>query len=152
MSEIYLYYFQPMQRMRPDVDIVLDILKAVTGAFPTNTFAQSILRQYQERGGLSKKQLQGLYGKAEKLESVSPAKLATLEAIILKKSEKTKSELPAVSPLYEKDKATEELIQSILAKYPQHKRVLFLRSKYDNNEPLTAAEFSELQKFSRLLK
>lgn len=146
------YFYNNMNRLKPGLDVVLDILEAVAKAYPANTFAQSILRQYQERGGLSKKQLQGLYGKAQKLESVSPAKLATLEAIILKKSEKTKSELPAVSPLYEKDEATGELIQSILAKYPQHKRVLFLRSKYDNNEPLTAAEYSELQKFSRLLK
>ncbi len=141
-----------MQRIRPDIDIVLDILKAVADAFPANTFARSILYQYQERGGLSKKQLQGLYGKAQKLKTVSPAKLATLEAIILKKHEKTKSEMPAIRPLYEKDKATGELIQSILARYPEHKRVLFLHSKYQNNEPLTAAEYSELQKFSRLLK
>jgi 3-hydroxyacyl-CoA dehydrogenase len=141
-----------MKRLKPGLDVVLDILESVAKANPANTFAQSILRQYQERGGLSKKQLQGLYGKAQRLESVSQAKLATLEAIILKKHEKTKSELPVNGPMYEKDKTTGELIQSILAKYPQHKRVLFLRSKYDNNEPLTATEYSELQKFSRMLK
>ena len=45
----------------------------------------------------------------------------------------------------------EQMIDAILAKYPQHKRVLFFRSKFENNEPLTSTEISELQKFSRLL-
>jgi hypothetical protein len=71
-----------MQRLKPDVDIVLDILKAVLEAQPLSSFTQSLLHQYQERGGLSKKQLQGLYGKAEKVKSIPAGKLATLEAII----------------------------------------------------------------------
>ena len=49
-----------MKRLKPEVDIVLDLLKEVATANPANSFAQSILVQYQERGGLSKKQLQGL--------------------------------------------------------------------------------------------
>jgi hypothetical protein len=141
-----------MRRIRPDVDIVLDILNAVAEANPGNVFAQSILQQYQERGGLSKKQLQGLYGKAQQLGSISPAKLATLEAIILKKAEKTRSGLPGSAPLYQRDETAGVLIQSILEKFPQHKRVLFLRSKYDNNEPLTTTELDELKRFSKLLK
>ena len=56
-----------MKRLKPEVDIVMDLLKEVAAANPGNSFAQSILIQYQERGGLSKKQLQGLYGKAERL-------------------------------------------------------------------------------------
>ena len=79
-----------MQRLKPDVDIVLDILKAVLDAQPLSSFTQSLLHQYQERGGLSKKQLQGLYGKASKINSIPPNKLATLEAIILKKHTKEK--------------------------------------------------------------
>ncbi len=43
-----------MQRIRPDVDIVLDLLKAVLEAQPASSFVQSLLIQYQERGGLSK--------------------------------------------------------------------------------------------------
>lgn len=141
-----------MRRIRPDVDIILDILNAVAEANPGNEFTQSILQQYQERGGLSKKQLQGLYGKAQRLESISPAKLATLEAIILKKAEKTRSALPGSAPLYQKDETAGFLIQSILERFPGHKRVIFLRSKYDNNEPLTAPELDELKRFSKLLK
>jgi hypothetical protein len=140
-----------MQRLKPDVDIVLDILLAVAEAQPGNTFSQSILQQYRERGGLSKKQLQGLYGKAKRTTGIPPGKLATLEAIILRKHEKTKSDLPQTTPLYIKDEETGKIIAAILSKYPQHKRVLFLKSKYDNNEILMAAENAELKKFSKLL-
>lgn len=141
-----------MHRLKPGVDIVYDILVAVTEARPQDEFARSILFQYLERGGLSKKQLQGLYGKAKKFTQVSPAKLATLEAIILKKPEKNKSELPENTPLYTKDDTAGHLIEQILSKYPSHMRVKFLQSKYNNNEPLSAAEIAELQRFSKLLK
>lgn len=141
-----------MQRLKPGVDIVLDILKAVAEAQPHSEFAQSILRQYQERGGLSKKQLEGLYGKAQKIKAVPPGKLATLEAIILKKHTKERSGIPATSPLYQKDSTTGQLIDSILKQFPSHKRVLYLKSKYDNNEVLSAVELSELNRFSKLLK
>lgn len=134
------------------MDIVLDVLKAVAEAQPHSEFVQSILRQYQERGGLSKKQLEGLYGKAQKIKSIPPGKLATLEAIILKKHTKSRSELPAVTPLYQKDTVTGELIESILKQFPSHKRVLYLKSKYDNNEVLSTIELSELTRFSKLLK
>ena len=141
-----------MQRLKPDVDVVLDILKAVLEAQPLSSFTQSLLHQYQERGGLSKKQLQGLYSKAQKVKTIPPPKLATLEAIILQKHTKEKSALPATVPFYEKDENTGKMIKAILEKYPQHKRVLFLKSKYDNNEPLSVVEMDELQKFSRLLQ
>lgn len=141
-----------MQRLKPDVDIVLDVLKAVLEAQPMSSFTQSLLHQYQERGGLSKKQLQGLHSKAIKVNTIPANKLATLEAIIMKKPNRYKSALPQAEPLYTKDEKTGELLQSILAKYPQHKRVLFFKSKYDNNEVLLPAEMAELQKFSKLLQ
>ena len=141
-----------MQRLKPDVDIVLDILKAVLQAQPLSSFTQSLLYQYQERGGLSKKQLEGLYSKATRVKDIPPGKLATLEAIILRKHSKHKSELPATTPLYVKDEETGKMIEDILAKYPQHKRVLFFKSKYDNNEIFSAADKMELQKFNKLLK
>lgn len=141
-----------MQRLRPDVDIVLDILNAVLAAQPLSSFTKSLLHQYQERGGLSRKQLQGLYDKANRIKTIPPGKLATLEAIILKKPQKHKSPLPGTKEFYQKDETTGELINSILAKYPQHKRVLFFKSKYENNEPLSATDLTELQKFQKLLK
>ena len=141
-----------MQRLKPDVDIVLDILKAVLEAQPLSSFTQSLLHQYQERGGLSKKQLEGLYSKATKVKDIPPGKLATLEAIILRKHSKHRSELPATTPLYVKDEEAGKMIEDILAKYPQHRRVLFFQLKYDNNELLSSTERAELQKFSKLLK
>ncbi len=141
-----------MRKLKPELDIVLDILQQVAAAYPENTFAQSILYQYQERGGLSKKQLQGLYGKAQHLTNISTGKLATLEAIILRKHEKTKSELPVATPLYTKDHETGGIIAKILDKYPQHKRVLFLKSKFENNEILSTTEISELKSFLKIFK
>lgn len=141
-----------MRRIRPDVDIIMDVLKAVVEAQPHSGFAQSLLQQYQERGGLSKKQLEGLYGKAQNVTSIPPGKIATLQAIILKKHTKVKSEAPGHTPLYTKNEEAGKLIGSILDKYPGHKRVLFFKVKYDNNEILSPADLSELQKFSKLLK
>jgi len=141
-----------MQRLKPDVDIVLDILKAVLEAQPLSSFTQSLLHQYVERGGLSKKQLEGLYSKASNIKTIPTNKLATLEAIILKRSYRFKSALPPIEPLYNKNEETGKMINTILAKYPQHKRVLFFKSKFDNNELLSPTELSQLEKFNKLLK
>ena len=56
-----------MYRKKPDVDIINDVLKASREAYPNSSFVQSLALQYEERGGLSKKQLEGLYKKAEKI-------------------------------------------------------------------------------------
>lgn len=141
-----------LQRKKTDVDVVNDILKAVLEARPDSTFVKSLAFQYEERGGLSKKQLEGLYHKASKVDSIPESKLTTLEAIIKKKPTRFKSVTPGPTPLYTKDEAAGKMINDILAKYPQHKMVLFLKAKYDNNETLSAAETSDLQRFSKLLK
>jgi hypothetical protein len=140
-----------MQRLKPDVDIVKDILEAVLKAQPLSSFTQSLYHQYQERGGLSKKQLQGLYSKAGKINSIPPGKMATLEAIILHKHSKHKSALPANSPLYTRNEDAGKKIETILSRFPQHKRILFLKLKFDNNETLSAADLTELNKFYKLL-
>ena len=141
-----------MNRIRPDVDIIKDLLEAVLAAQPDSSFTQSLLRQYQERGGLSKKQLQGLYGKAQKVTSIPSGKLATLEAIILKRPTRDKSPLPLSEPLYLKDEETGRMIVAILEKYPQHKRVLFLKIKYENNELFSPADLADLKRFHSILK
>jgi hypothetical protein len=140
-----------MHRKKPDVDVINDVLKETLVAYPASVFIQSLLRQYAERGSLSKKQLEGLYHKASKVKTIATGKLATLEAVILKKHTKYKSALPPITPLYTKDTTAGQLIEDILEKYPQHKRVLFFKAKYDNNEVLSAAELSELQRFHKLL-
>ena len=140
-----------MQRKKPDVDVINDILKAALLAYPNSTFVQSLSLQYQERGGLSKKQLEGLHKKALEIRDIPTNWIATLEAEILKRPTRYKSSPPAPKPLYAKDENIGRMIISILDKYPQHKRVLFLKSKYYNNEQLTSAEISELEKFYKLI-
>ena len=140
-----------MQTKKPEVDIINDVLEDCIIAYPVSSFIISLYKQYRERGSLSKKQLQGLHSKASKIQGVSQGKLATLEAVIKKMPTRYKSELPAPKPMFEKDEQTGHLIESILSKYPQHKRVLYLKSKYDNNELISDAEITELKKFAQLL-
>lgn len=135
------------------VDIINEVLEACILAYPVSSFIISLYKQYISRGWLTKKQLEGLHGKAQKISELPPGKLAALEAIINKMPNRYKSEAPTeTKPLYEKDEETGKLIEAILQKYPQHKRVLFLQSKYQNNEPLTNSELADLKNFGRLLK
>lgn len=140
-----------MQRKKPDVDVIKDVLQLMLVAKPDSAFVKSLAFQYEERGGLSKKQLQGLWQKALKVPSIPPNKLATLEAIIKKKPLKEKAAASAPTPMFVKDEAAGKIIETILAKYPQHKRVLFLKAKYDNNETLSTVEITELKKFEKML-
>lgn len=141
-----------LNNKKKEVDIVNDVLEECITAYPVSSFVISLYKQYMQRGSLSKKQLQGLYSKASKIENIQTGKLATLEAIIKKMPTRSKSELPENKPMFEKDENTGKIITTILTKYPQHKRVLFLKSKYDNNDLLSATETDELKKFEKLLK
>jgi len=141
-----------MKSSKPKIDIVNDVLEECIMAFPVSPFIISLYKQYRERGSLSKKQLQGLHSKASKIKDISIGKLGTLEAIIKKMPTRYKSELPLPAPLFEKDKDAGMLIDEILSRYPQHKRVLFFKAKYDNNEVLSSADMAELKKFKQVLK
>lgn len=130
----------------------MDVLKQTQIAYPESVFINSLLQQYQERGGLSKKQLQGLHGKASKVKTIATAKLATLDAIILKKHSKHISQKPEIiihQPL--KDETTAKKIDEILIKYPQHKRVLFYKIQSDKGHVFTAIEKAEIERFYKLL-
>jgi hypothetical protein len=133
------------------IDIVNELLEECILAYPVSSFIISLYKQYLERGSLSKKQLQGLYGKSSKIENLAPGKLAGLEALIKKMPTRYKSEKPAIKPLYEKDEGIGKMIAEILAKYPQHKRILFLKAKYENNEPLSPADVLDLKKIKGLV-
>jgi 3-hydroxyacyl-CoA dehydrogenase len=134
-----------------DIDVLLDILKQMVSTHPDSGFVNSLYEQYCNRGGLSKKQLEGLYAKALKSGNIPHNKLATLEAIIKKKPTRERAAASKNNIEPEKDVATEKLLADILEKYPQHKRVLYLKMKFDNNEKLTPAEIGEIQKFGKLL-
>ena len=134
------------------IDIVNEILELCILAYPVSPFIISLYKQYQQRGSLSKKQLEGLYGKASNIKDIHTGKLATLEALIKRMPNRFKSDLPSATPLFEKDKAAGEMIDAILEKYPQHKRVVFLKAKYDNNEILTPNDVSELKRFMQVVE
>ena len=140
-----------MHKKKPGVDVIMDVLAAVQIADPSSHFIESLIFQYQERGGLSKRQLEGLYGKASKVEGVRPGQLATLEAIILKKVTRYKSPLPVITTPVLKDTESGLIIEEILTKYPAHKRVLFYKAKMDSHEDLAPAEKTELERFRKLL-
>jgi hypothetical protein len=133
------------------VDVISDILSAAYKAYPQSEFVQNLSHQYLVKGGLSKRQLEGLYKKAERVEGITPGKLATLEAIILKRHQKYRSVLPPSEPLFKKDDASIKMIESILEKFPKHKRVLFFQAKCKTNEPLLATELAELARFHKFL-
>ena len=135
---------------KPEIDSINVLLEECIMAFPVSSFIISLYKQYQQRGSLSKKQLQGLYDKASGIDGLAPGKLAAVEAIIKRMPTRYKSAIPENKPLYETDEASKTAIEFILSKNPSHKRVLFLRSKVENNEPLTPTELSELKKFMQV--
>ena len=140
-----------MIRKNPNVDVIKDILEQTLVAYPENNFIKSLLFQYHERGGLSKKQLQDLHAKASKVITIPAGKLATLEAVILKKPTRYKSPTPVAAPIITKDVLTGEYLNEIITKFPQHKMILFLKTKYDNNELLSPAEIAEVGRFYKIL-
>ena len=142
-----------MYKPHPGIDIIAKILDALYTHNPDALFVMSLMHQYEERGSLSKKQLQGLLSKAQQVKDFPQNLLGTLEAIILKMPTREKSkETITTSPIYQKDEEIGNLIDTLLKKYPQHKTVLFLQSKYQNNQPLTTAEINDLKRFGALLK
>ena len=133
------------------LDITLQILETLKSAKPDNVFIGSLHHQYCNLGGLSKKQLEGLYAKAETSGLISSSTLATLDAIIKKKPNRYKSELIKKAPELLKDESIAIDLQAIITKFPQHKMALFLQSKNDHNDPLTEAEKAAIKRLAKLL-
>ena len=96
--------------------------------------------------------MEGLLQKAAKVPEVPEHKLATLEAIILKKPSRERAAASAPTAFFTKDEAIGAVLDAILAKYPQHKQVLYLKNKYDNNEILSSAEITDLKRLEKVLK
>ncbi len=141
-----------MYQKKKGIDIIGKILDTCYSHNPDALFIMSLMHQYEKRGSLSKKQLQGLLSKAQKVKEIPPNWLGTLEAIILKMPTRYKSVDPIIpTPIYKKNEEAGKLIAAILAIYPEHKRVLFFKLKFDNHEMITADEVNELKKFYRVL-
>ena len=139
------------QSTEPSVDIILKVLIAAQAARPDAAFISSLLQQYRQRGGLSKKQLEGLYDKARKIEGFSTGLLATLQAIILKRPDRDKKDSVVLLASEKKADTDAPLITAILEKYPGHKRVIYFKMKNDKGEDLSLLEKEELNKFVKLL-
>lgn len=136
------------------IDIINEVLEACILAYPVSSFIISLYKQYTGRGWLTKKQLEGLHAKAEKIKDLPPGKTAALLAIINKMPNRNKmsNEVLSPSPVYQKDESIGDMINEILAKYPSHKAVLFLQTKYNNNEPLSTSEIADLKRIVKLVK
>ncbi len=139
-----------MSGSNSSVDIVAELIQAVIQARPEDSFCLSIWQQYQERGNLSKKQLEGLLGKATKFTEVSPGKLATLEAIIKRKNQVHRTENSEIKETIKDDAPLQEM-NMILEKYPEHKRILFLKSRWIKDEIFTQAEIDDISRLKKLL-
>jgi hypothetical protein len=140
-----------MQQKKPDVDVIHDVLRSTVSALPDSVFVNSLLQQYRERGFLSKKQLEGLHGKALKTGKVAPARLATLEAIIKKMPTRYKSEKPVVVAAKEEDGEAKKQIEAILAIHPAHKRMLYQQARLRNRDVLSKTEVEEVERLYKLL-
>ena len=135
---------------KPRFDIVEEILEDAIEAMPLSSLLIGLFKQYNQRSFLSKKQLIGLHAKAKEANSSSSGKLATLEALIKKMPNKVKSELPITTTAFKKDPTVQTLLDEILFKFPQHKRALFLQTKYLNNEEIIPQEMQELRQFQKV--
>ena len=140
-----------MSSSKQRLDIINKILDACYRYNPDALFIMSMMHQYEERGSLSKKQLEGLYQKALKVPDMPVNWMATLQATINKMHTREKAPATNSSPLFLKDEAIGSKMSAILQQYPQHKRVIFLYSKYQKNELLLPAETAEIEKFYKLL-
>ncbi|MBY0346919.1 MAG: hypothetical protein K2W79_01560 [Hydrotalea flava] len=138
------------------VDVIDKILDACYQYNPDALFILSLMHQYEERGSLSKKQLQGLLQKAGNIPNMPANWLGTLEAIILKMPDRHKiakeNTIAVAMQHIHPDAVYLPLITAILQKYPQHKGALLLQTKCSLHQPLTNAEKVQLKQWEKLLK
>ncbi len=137
---------------KPGVDVILDVLLILRESNPGSSFIESLLNQYRERGSLSRKQLQGLLSKGIKSGIVPESKLSTIEAIILRMPVREKTPPSTSANIQEeiKDPLIGEQLKRILEVFPLHKRTLYLKEKYDHDEPISSAEKRELVQFEQI--
>lgn len=134
------------------VDVIDKLLEACYQHNKDALFVMSLMHQYEERGSLSKKQLEGLVSKARKVPDIPVGWLAAVEAIILKMPTRDKTPVnltkTETTDPYEKWQA---LISGILNKFPDHKRILYFNTIIQQRKPFSVTEQQELEKFYRLL-
>lgn len=140
-----------MQVKKGSLDFVDKILNACYNHNKNDLFIMSLMHQYEDRGFLTKGQLQGLYYKAEKIENLPAGLLATLESILNKLPSKEKKNEPIVLKEHKFDELTNKKLNEILIKFPYHKAVLGLQNNFIKHNKLNSAEILELNKIYKLL-
>lgn len=140
-----------MEIKKGNIDFVDKILMACYNYYHHDLFVMSLMHQYEDRGFLTKGQLQGLFYKAEKIADLPAGLLATLEATISKLPTREKKNAPIAINETKKDEETANTLGKILAKYPQHKAVLGLQNNFNKYEKLTSTEKIELARIYKLL-
>ncbi len=134
------------------IDVIDKLLEACYQHNKDALFVMSLMHQYEERGSLSKKQLEGLLLKAKKAKDIPTGLIAGVEAIVLKMPTRDKTPVEDTrNKEQESGDKWSELIQELLHKYPQHKRVLFLKAQFEQRKILAVTEQQEVEKFYQLL-
>jgi hypothetical protein len=131
-----------MQIKKGDIDFVDKILNCCYEHYKINDlFVMSLMHQYEERGFLTKGQLQGLFFKAEKVPNLPAGLLATLESTLKKLPTKEKKNIPIeINKAPKKDEETELMLQKILTAFPQHKAVIGFQNNFNKYEKLSTTE------------
>ena len=140
-----------MEIRKGQLDFVEKILDSCFKEFKYDLFLMSLMHQYENRGFLTKGQLQGLYYIAEKNKDLPTGLLATLQATITKLPTREKKNAPIEIKEVKKDEETESILKEILLKYPQHKAVLGLQNNFKKHDKLNSAEKLELDKIYKIL-
>lgn len=141
-----------LPRKKKKIDVIDKLLEACYQHNKDALFIMSLMHQYEERGSLSRKQLEGLLLKAKKVKDIPVGWTAAVEAIVLKMPVRDKT--PVEDTRNKKQEPREkwnELMEQLLEKYPQHKRVLFLKAQWEQRKLLSAPEQQEIEKFYQLL-
>ena len=137
------------------IDVIDKLLSLCYAHNKDALFIMSLMHQYEERGSLSKKQLQGLLLKAQKIKEIPAHQIAAVEAIVLKMPTRDKTPVqkttPAISEAEAHIVAARAQTEQVLALYPSHKQVLLLRSKLMSHQSLTTQEQADLTKFVKIL-
>ena len=137
------------------IDVIDKLLSLCYAHNKDALFIMSLMHQYEERGSLSKKQLEGLLLKAQKIKEIPAHQIAAVEAIVLKMPTRDKTPVQKTTPVINEAQAQKStaLAQAdqILALYPAHKQVLLLKSKLTSHQLLTPQEQAELNKFVKIL-
>jgi len=137
------------------IDVIDKLLSLCYAHNKDALFIMSLMHQYEERGSLSKKQLEGLLLKAQKIKEIPAHQIAAVEAIVLKMPTRDKTPVKKRTPSIDESQVhiSAALAQTdqILAAYPSHKQVLLLRSKLMGHQALTPQEQADLTKFVKIL-